>query len=317
MGVDFAGLLKRILGLTSKPVGQELVVRVWEFPPEYWCERTIQPGAHLFPEWDRIPEAKRAFGVAFSGGGTRSASAAVGQLRGLLTNGWLDQIGYFSSVSGGTWAAVPFVYSRYDDATFVGPALNPWEITWDSLRTIPKNSFNGNIANAALDRGEVLLEIVQRVLTNNDTVQGALTKLLGNTFGVDARNTAQYLSDLKNAGDLIREQTFASLLSSAFLTGQMDGGENRYFSWEAADCDEIREANPGVPFPEGFAIPTRRGRPFIIANAAILHTIPGYKQSPVPVEYTPLYSGTRQQIGPAIGGNYVWSAGYGMAAVAV
>ena len=311
MGVDWGGLVKRILGLTSTSAGQELVVRVWEFPPEYWRERTIRPSASLFPEWDRIPEAKRGLGLAFSGGGTRAASATVGQLRGLRTNGWLDRFGYISSVSGGTWAAIPYVFSQHDDETFLGPARTPQEITWQSLVTIPDGAFNGNIANAALDRGKVLLEILQRVVTKNDTVQGALTKLLGRTLGIDARDTAQYIADLAHSGDLVREQTFASLLSSAFLAGQMDGGESRYFSWRADDCDEIRNANPGVPFPEGFAIPTRTDRPFIIANAAALHRIPGFRQSPVPVEYTPLYCGTRQQIGPAIGGTYVWSAGYG------
>ncbi len=311
MGVDWGGLLKRILGLAAPSAGQDLLVRVWEFPPEYWRERTIRPCADLFPEWDRIPDAKRGLGLAFSGGGTRAASATIGQLRGLRTNGWLDRFGYISSVSGGTWAAVPYVYSQHDDETFLGPARRPQEITWQNLVTIPAGAFNGNIANAALDSGKVLLEIVQRVVTSNDTVQGALTKLLGNTFGIDPRATAQYIADLGHAGDLIREQTFASLLSSAFLAGQMDGGENQYFSWQAVDCDAIREANPGVPFPAGFAIPTRTDRPFIIANAAALHRIPGFKQSPVPVEYTPLYCGTRQRIGPALGGNYVWSVGYG------
>ncbi len=38
--------------------------------------------------------------VCFSGGGTRSLAATVGQLRGLVALGLLDQVGYLSCVSG-------------------------------------------------------------------------------------------------------------------------------------------------------------------------------------------------------------------------
>ena len=310
MAIDVGGLIKRILGLTAKPVGQPLVVRVWEFPPDYWHERTITPCAELFPEWDRIPAAKRDFGVAFSGGGTRSASATIGQLRGLSANGWLKHVGYISSVSGGTWASMPFVFSQHDDATFLGPVVSPGAITWNDLKTTHEGSFNHNIEKAGLDGGKILLEVMTRVLGDNSTARRAVGRLLGNTFGIDQRNTDQLLTGLKSAGARQRESTFATLLSSAFLTGQVPGGEHVYFSWRASDCDDIREANPGVPFPNGFALPVHEDRPFIIANASVLHTIPGFTQSPVPVEYTPLYSGTRQQMGPAIGGNYVWSVGY-------
>ena len=47
--------------------------------------------------WQR-PE----LGIAFSGGGTRAASATWGQLRGLNELGWLDEARYVSAVSGGS-----------------------------------------------------------------------------------------------------------------------------------------------------------------------------------------------------------------------
>lgn len=50
------------------------------------------------------------FSIAFSGGGTRSAPATVGQLRALNDFGWLDKASYISSVSGGTWGTLPYVF---------------------------------------------------------------------------------------------------------------------------------------------------------------------------------------------------------------
>jgi hypothetical protein len=309
MGFDLAAFLKRILGLVSKPQGQTLITRVWEFPPDYWCEPTIRPSADLFPEWDRIRETKRDFGIAFSGGGTRSASATIGQLRGLQRNGWLSHAGYISSVSGGTWAAIPFTFSSHDQATFLGEYLDPCEITWDSLKTTKLHSFNYDIANAALDKGQIVLEVAKRLLGDNSTVQNLTANLLGKVVNVDPHVTTQFLSDLQNAAKLGREATFATLLNDAFLTDHLPGAESLYFSWQDSDASDIHDQNPGVPFPDGFAV-AHPDRPFIIANASVLHQLPGFRQSPVPVEYTPLYCGTRQQMGPAIGGNYVWSASY-------
>lgn len=47
---------------------------------------------------------KKDFGLAFSGGGTRAASATLGQLRGLRKKGLLKDVKYISAVSGGSWA---------------------------------------------------------------------------------------------------------------------------------------------------------------------------------------------------------------------
>src|SRR3954465_4153525 len=56
--------------------------------------------AESFPETPFLRD-RSDVGVAFSGGGTRSATATTGQLRGLAANGWLDKVKYISAVSGG------------------------------------------------------------------------------------------------------------------------------------------------------------------------------------------------------------------------
>ena len=83
----------------------------------------------------RFPEQRLGrppTGVCFSGGGTRSFAATVGQLRGLTTLGLLPRIGYVSAVSGGAWAAAAHAFyagpGRTDDDV-LGTVVEPEAIT--------------------------------------------------------------------------------------------------------------------------------------------------------------------------------------------
>jgi hypothetical protein len=72
-------------------------------------------------------------GVCFSGGGSRSLSCTMGQLRGLKYLGLLDEVFFISSVSGGTWASASFTYlpTQYDDDDFLGlPVADPGNLTY-------------------------------------------------------------------------------------------------------------------------------------------------------------------------------------------
>ena len=97
-------------------------------------------------------------GIAFSGGGTRSASATVGQLRGLEQNGWLSRVRYMTAVSGGSWAAVPYTYSRnaslvellgeprpIDPGTGQRKPLNP-----QAIQTVPDGLIAARIVESKL-----------------------------------------------------------------------------------------------------------------------------------------------------------------------
>ena len=57
----------------------------------------------------------RKTGICMSGGGTRAMVCAIGQLKGLWDIGVLDDVGYLSCVSGGSWASVPFTYNQNGD----------------------------------------------------------------------------------------------------------------------------------------------------------------------------------------------------------
>jgi hypothetical protein len=81
--------------------------RYWAVAPDAW-RSTIPP---TFPETPVLDKARADLGVTFSGGGTRAATASVGQLRALVRNGWLQRVRYIGAVSGGSWTAVPFTFS--------------------------------------------------------------------------------------------------------------------------------------------------------------------------------------------------------------
>src|SRR3954465_7942145 len=73
---------------------------------QYWST------AGNFPETDRLRTLRPVdFGIAFSGGGTRSAAAVLGQLRALHELKWLESVRYMSAASGGAWGAVPYAFS--------------------------------------------------------------------------------------------------------------------------------------------------------------------------------------------------------------
>ncbi|RYD80282.1 MAG: hypothetical protein EOP84_12160 [Verrucomicrobiaceae bacterium] len=105
---------------------------------EYWP--TAGNKKFIYPEmgdptvW-RDLAVKDDMGFCFSGGGSRAATAAAGQLRGLKEIGLLKRARYISSVSGGSWAATPFTFiqqEKMDD--FLERYVRPESINDSHLR---------------------------------------------------------------------------------------------------------------------------------------------------------------------------------------
>ena len=93
------------------------------------------PPASLSAQLYPFPPASimSGVGVCLSGGGSRAASASMGELRGLRSLGLLDQVSALSTVSGGSWAGVTFTYlpSDISDDEFLGGVVpNPGDLTW-------------------------------------------------------------------------------------------------------------------------------------------------------------------------------------------
>jgi hypothetical protein len=97
--------------------------KMWEVPED----------SSFFPERDDDElqagdlASRPNTGIAFSGGGTRSAAATLGYIRGLNELNLLDNVRYVSCVSGGSWACTPFIYLPGDwtDETFLGQSIPP------------------------------------------------------------------------------------------------------------------------------------------------------------------------------------------------
>ena len=254
--------------------------RIWntESEPTSFPERHNTDG--LVVPW---LDAKAHVGVAFSGGGTRSAAATLGQLRGLRATGVLDQIGYISAVSGGAWAATPFTYlpDKFDENVFLGVAKDPKELTLSDF----EQAANGSLAHAISDTviaDDFLWEALK--LGGDETFARAIGRLFLRPFDLD---------------DTERFFTFHSGARDAVLAGNQPTHDERYYLKK-----------------EDFYT-VRNGRPYLVVGGTILRLgNTGYSRHKMQCEYTPLYTGVRQLFptagrrGAPIGGGYVESFAY-------
>jgi hypothetical protein len=95
---------------------------------------------------------KTDVGVAFSGGGTRSACLTLGSLRALTHLGLIQRARYLSAASGGAWCAVPWTFLKRsaDEAAWLGRALDPSALTPSLIDTPEHNSFAFRATDAPL-----------------------------------------------------------------------------------------------------------------------------------------------------------------------
>lgn len=123
----------------------------------------------LFPEqfdeglkdpW--LTDARKRVGVCFSGGGSRSAAATLGQLCALRQLGLLDNIGYISSVSGGSWCSLPFTYlpEARRDEDFLGEYLEPGALHPEVLERFDAHSYGALLADS-----QVLDDVLKQAVT--------------------------------------------------------------------------------------------------------------------------------------------------------
>jgi len=138
------------LALVTRNNVETVAVRTWITDTISGAQLPEMADSELAVPWLKD---RASFGVAFSGGGARSASASLGQLRALHGLGWLRRARYISSNSGGSWAAVPFTYLPLDidDDRFLGEYISPEELDDHNLRpsTTDTMAFGTAIHNAS------------------------------------------------------------------------------------------------------------------------------------------------------------------------
>lgn len=221
---------------------------------------------------------RRKFGLAFSGGGTRSSAATLGYLRGLAAAGLLPSFGYVSAVSGGGWTATPWVYlpESYDERLFLGEARLPGDLRPEDFHEAPPGSMAAAISGAYLV-SELLEEFFKGA--GNETAGRAVGNIFLEPFGLD---------------DL-----------------------GRFPGFHAEAVRSVVAANPRRPDSPYYLEPAdfytvRHGRPYLILSSTITRIENDRLElRRMPCEMTPLYSGVRRLFrragdgGLPIGGGYV------------
>lgn len=210
-------------------------------------------------------------GITFSGGGTRSAAATLGQLRGLEDANLLKNVKYISAVSGGAWTAVPFIYlpSDIEDNMFLGAVKEPDELTYEELNETEPECFTKSIADSKV-----------------------------------ALRAASHF--LKMAGD----ETFSRVMGDIFLSDYNLNSLSKFFTYNDASTAKIIEKNPDMKYDDFYRVREGRpfliaGGTLLRSKNKDLH------DRLIHAEFTPLYSGStvlHEKAGSEkndIGGGYI------------
>jgi hypothetical protein len=292
-----AGVAAATLVLSAAPPQCEGCVwgRYWPIPTT-GCRMMDVP---CFPETDLLPDGP-SLGVAFSGGGTRSATMVLGQLRGLRKIGVLDQVRYVSAISGGAWASVPFVYTKSTLDTFLGPfqVLTP-DLPDDRKREFlqqPAGELGRAIVNSSLTAGSI------------QEVAGDLATTFSNKLGDDLWTalTSTLNGATRREPDRLNK-TYTRLIGRTFIDPLIDPGTDaskRLFSWNVLTVEDTSLVSQGQLGQDLVVAGPRR--PFLIAGGTV---IVARRDSAypllMPIEYTPMYVGIRHRFSPRFGGIYV------------
>ncbi|MBI3403633.1 MAG: patatin-like phospholipase family protein [Acidobacteria bacterium] len=298
----------------SQPAAQRtcpacFITRFWEVPTDEWTGKIAEP--FLAPEMaPRYAGKLRTtdFGVAFSGGGTRSATATMGQLRGLRRNGWLSRVKYMTAVSGGAWAAIPYTYLDADQPVdgFLDLYQDPSSLDKVALDYVTPRSLAASIGNSGLFSSGL-----------KEAFNIGRQKLLSDQFNkyVDlARKGLAATSGTPLADPARIDKTYAHMIGSVFVAPHVSHGTTDNFAWDDETVTEFNARNPplaGVHF-----VTVAKDRPFLIVEGTLIHQHDAYEFPRLaPVEITPLYMGVRQQYTGKVGGTYVWPWAYDSATV--
>lgn len=173
---------------------------------------------YVFAE-NRLPQPPRQTAVCFSGGGTRALSAAFGQLRGLHALGLMDQVGYISSVSGGSWASTIYTYYRSganNDDELLGPVTAPADIRYTDLEQMPSSRLG---YSATLSLRDALLKLVEEGMAADRLWLEGVGRVFLEPFGLhETNNPAHFSLDAATVADIVARNP--QLAGATFYTAR-------------------------------------------------------------------------------------------------
>jgi len=252
----------------------EVAVRVWQIGPEGSIPVPETDDSELAVPWLR---ERPSFGLAFSGGGTRSASASLGQYRTLHELGWLKRARYISANSGGSWITVPYTYLplSIDEQRFLGNYIPPEQLNDDNLQPsdIDPLAFSTAIHDA----------------TTFDEVHS-----LGR-------------------GD----EAWSNIVGSLFLEPFGLHDNEKLFSFHRGAFESIRRDNPHLSEDNFQFVEREDRPYMIVTGVLLAQQMSEEPNEYFPLEMTPLYTGVRARFEfekddeiVVVGGGYVESFGY-------
>jgi len=252
----------------------EVAVRVWQ------VEET---GSVPIPEMDdaelAVPwlQDRPSLGFAFSGGGTRSASASLGQYRSLHELGWLKRARYISANSGGSWITVPYTYLPL---------------------SIDEQRFFGNY-------------IPPEALSDENLQPSEIDPLAFSTAIHDATTVDEVAS--LGRGD----EAWSNIVGSLFLEPFGLHDNEKLFSFHRSAFESIKKDNPHLDEASFQFVEREDRPYMIVTGVVLAQQMSEDPNEYFPVEMTPLYTGVRARFEfekddeiVVVGGGYVESFGY-------
>ena len=235
-------------------------------------------------------------GMCLSGGGSRAASAAMGELRGLSHLGLLDQVSTLSTVSGGTWAGVTFTYlpSVISDDDFLGGVVpDPRDLTW-------MHEFGEDPRRA--------LDLLDNHALGSLCTRIGLVELLA--------KAAELFAEYRDSPHVLWTRAVGALVLEPFGLGDTTarGVPARYFSDARPWLDTaILPMNPALSALD-FQLVQKPGRPHLVTNSTLFYPAgvhlrrpaPGSPVlEPYPLEASPTEVGVPIPLEHGLGGGFV------------
>ena len=254
--------------------GDTVAVRTWDIdanssalPPELADDELVVP-------WLR---ERASFGIAFSGGGTRSASASLGQLRALHDLGWLRRARYISSNSGGSWVTVPYTYLplAIDEERFLGDYIPPEQLD------------DQNLSPSTTD------PLALGTAIHNASTIGELLEL--------------------GRGD----EAYSDIVASIFLQPFGLHDNEKFFTFHQGALERTLAGNPSLGAGDFQIVERDDRPYLIVTGVMIGQQLSDDPEEYFPIDMTPLYTGIRGRFQfekddetVVVGGGYVESFGY-------
>lgn len=226
-----------------------------------------------FPEeaYDRY---NTSLGIAISGGGFRSYSCAIGQIKALLDMKVIDTAGMLSVLSGSSWFAAPFMFAHdsiSDEMLFRGSyGTPPNELTVEALSQIEAHSL-----------GYPMTEL------SNEEIIKSVCESRGEGFPKDRLFNAILRR-------LLRHFNLAD--------------KHSFFTLDSDSRHSIVRRNPALENREWYMV--RPNRPFLAVSSTLYDSAFQKHHKMHHIETTPLYFGTKEQVDHIKSdGDTVWLGG--------